>query len=268
MPPRDGAPSAHPELEPIRPESPPDDLSGHGHRQLIGVFGLSLPVLLYVVAAWRPTPGMGRWSPLSSISAYYYSGSIAIFTGILVALALLLVTYRGYANDYRHVDRAVAVFGGIAAFCVAFFPTVAPFDELTLAWWTPRTRTMHYAAAAVLFTTFAVFALVLFPHSDPSKGKLSLRQKLHNPRNWFYYVSGMAIVVCVALTVIAARRDESIFVPEAFALAFFALSWLTKGRADRTALALAQRAMPTMKRRPPPDSRPSAQDGVPSASPS
>src|SRR5690606_26152835 len=100
-----------------------DDLSGHGHRRLIGIFGLLLPLLLWLTAGSRPTPAVEAWELLDSISAYYYTGAVAIFVGILVALSLLLVTYRGYANDRGWLDRGVAITAGVAAFGVAFFPT-------------------------------------------------------------------------------------------------------------------------------------------------
>jgi hypothetical protein len=83
--------------------SRPDDLSDNAHRQLIGYIGLVLPFLLTVIAVTRD--GIGRWRNLESISAYYYTGAVAAFVGMLVGLALFLFTYRGYANKYNRADR-------------------------------------------------------------------------------------------------------------------------------------------------------------------
>jgi hypothetical protein len=212
--------------------SPPDDLSGHAHRRLIGVFGLLLPFILVWAAFFRPTPLFPTWPPASSISAYYYSGGVVIFTGILVALALLLVTYQGYENDFRKWDRRVGIAAGVAAFCVAFFPTGAPYDLPAPPWWTERMRVYHYVAAGVLFVAFAVFAIVLFPHTDPEKKKTTLSDKLRDPRNKLYYFAGAMILLSIAWAFWAGRRGDPIWLPETIALAFFALSWLVKGRIE------------------------------------
>jgi hypothetical protein len=100
-----------------------DDLSSHLHRQLIGYLGMTLPFLLWVIAGWRPTEGLPRWGLLTSVSAYYYTGSVAAFVGILVALAAFLVTYRGYKNEQNRRDRIAAIIASVAAIGVAFFPT-------------------------------------------------------------------------------------------------------------------------------------------------
>jgi hypothetical protein len=84
-----------------------------------------LPPLVYLIAGWRPTQGLTPWQPLSSISAYYYTGAVAALVGILVALAVFLFTYRGYDNEYSRLDRAAAIIAGVAAVLVAFFPTGA-----------------------------------------------------------------------------------------------------------------------------------------------
>jgi hypothetical protein len=86
-----GTPPAHPAYR-------PDDLSDHAHRQLIGYIGLVLPIILIIIAVDRD--GAEKWRELDSISAYYYTGAVAAFVGMLVALALFLFTYRGYRNKY------------------------------------------------------------------------------------------------------------------------------------------------------------------------
>ena len=104
----------------------PDDLSYREHRLIIGSIGLLLPVLLYLIAGLRPTKGLTDWTVLDSISAYYYTGAVAVFVGMLFALALFLLTYRGYVGVAA--DRIVGRVGGAAALVVALFPTSAPGD--------------------------------------------------------------------------------------------------------------------------------------------
>jgi hypothetical protein len=102
----------------------PRDLSQQTHRRLIGVLGFLLPILLYLVAGLRPTAPLPRWTFLDSVSAYYYTGAVAILVGVLFALSLFLFSYPGYENVIA--DRVVGRVGGAAALGVALCPTTAP----------------------------------------------------------------------------------------------------------------------------------------------
>ena len=204
----------------------PDDLSGDAHRRLIGWIGLLLPALLVVIAIERD--GLARWRSLESISAYYYTGAVAAFVGMLVALALFLLTYRGFDNPYHKADRAVAIVAGLAALAVAFFPTAAPADVPTLAWWSPSTGVIHHISAVVLFAMFAVFALWLFRlRRDGSTETTGWRNKV-------YIACGLAIVACIAWAGYNGVTSREIFVPESVALVAFSFSWLVKGYAVET----------------------------------
>lgn len=134
-----------------------DDLSGDAHRQLIGWIGLLVPALLVAIAIERD--GLERWRSLESISAYYYTGAVAAFVGMLVALALFLLTYRGFGSPYQKADGALAI---TAVSRHWFFPTEAPARVAPLAWWTRTSGVVHHAFAIVLFAMFALFALWLF----------------------------------------------------------------------------------------------------------
>lgn len=206
-----------------------DDRSDNAHRQLIGYIGLALPLILWVIAGWRPTGLSARWRPMDSISAYYYSGAVAAFVGLLVALALFLITYRGFDNKYGWVDRLAARIAGCAALLVAFFPTSAPDGFPKLPWWTPSNRAVHYIAAIVLFSMFALFCLWLFrlTASDPPPPD-------KRRRNGIYVVCGIVILISMTWAGVAGWKERPIFWPESLALIAFAVSWLVKGRAPRT----------------------------------
>lgn len=221
--------------------SPPpstDDLSSHAHRQLIGYIGLAMPILLVVISAFRPLHGVDRWELLDSISAYYYSGAVAVYVGLLVALALFLFSYRGYGNAYHAADRVAAVVAGVAALFVAFFPTRPPEVVTTPAWWTEVAGILHYASAIVLFTMFAVFSLWLFRKTKkgekPDAGK--------RRRNRIFLTCGIIIVASMLWAGFNGATDRPIFLPESTALIAFAVSWLTKGYAHRT-IAEAAKSM-------------------------
>jgi succinate dehydrogenase/fumarate reductase cytochrome b subunit len=217
----------------VRPDpARPDDLSGDAHRRLIGWIGLLLPALLVVIAIERD--GLARWRSLESISAYYYTGAVAAFVGMLVALALFLFTYRGFDNPHHKADRAVAIVAGLAALAVAFFPTAAPAGVPPLSWWTRSTGVIHHAAAIVLFVMFAVFALWLFRLRKDGKTETT------GWRNKLYLACGAAIVACIAWAAYNGYTGREIFVPESIALIAFSVSWLVKGYAVEALVSKAR----------------------------
>jgi len=223
--------------------SRPDDLSDNAHRQLIGYIGLVLPLLLVLLAIARD--GVARWGSLESISAYYYTGAVAAFVGMLVALALFLFTYRGYENAYNWADRLAAKLAAVAALVVAFFPTRAPEGVFALTWWTPRTGILHHVAAVVLFALFAVFALWLFRLT--AAGEKASADKLW--RNRVYTLCGLAIVACILWAGYNGMSGKPIFMPESVALVAFAVSWLVKGYAHTTIASAARSLLGSRKQR-------------------
>jgi hypothetical protein len=213
-----------------------DDRSTNGQRQLIGYVGLLMPLFLILLSQARD--GMERWRNLDSISAHYYSGASAVFVGMLVALALFLLPYRGYDNQYNWADRWAARVAALAALVVALFPTAAPQGVQALSWWTQTTGILHYAAAVVLFSAFAVFALWLFRLK--ARGEAAAPDKLW--RNRVYLLSGVVIVASMLWAGYNGYHGRPIFWPESLALFAFSVSWLVKGYALGT-LAGAARAL-------------------------
>jgi hypothetical protein len=227
-----------PPFEPLFHATHDDDLSSHRHRVVIGALGAALPLLVWLISWLRPAhPALAE--PLSSISAYYYSGAVAVFTGILAGLAIYFFTYSGYDNAHRWKDRTTAVIAGIAAIGVACFPTIAPAPPLELPWWRPYLGTIHFFSATALFGGFIVFALFLFPKSRHRRGE---RPSAKKARNVVYYVCGLTMLVCMIIAGIRSRQGHPIFWLESVALEAFAVSWLVKGRAHWTAKQLLHRA--------------------------
>jgi hypothetical protein len=222
------------------PDRETDDLSTHAHRQLIGGVGMVFPFLIWLIAGLRPT-GEYPWIPQTSISAYYYTGAVSAFAGMLIALSLFLFTYRGYDNKYYRRDRVAASISGAAAVLVALFPTSAPSDMLAPSWWAPRTGAIHLFSAAVLFGSFIYFSLIQFPMSSVEKGKPLPRDK--RVRNAIYISCGVAMAVCMVWVFYASFIGAPIFWPEALALEFFAISWLVKGRAYTTVVVAGRKSL-------------------------
>jgi len=218
------------------------------HRRLLGWIGLLLPALLVFLLIFRD--GWARWDSLNSISAYYYTGAVAAFVGMLVSMSLFLFTYRGYeGKPYHRADRLVGIIAAVAALGVAVFPTGEPMGVLRLTWWQPWHGWAHYGCAVVLFAMFAVYALVLFrltPTGPGGKMSLSIRG-----RDLVYMICGVLIVVSMLYAGYAGFfADGEIFWPESIALIAFAVSWLVKGKAlAETAKAAVGRVKSAMKPR-------------------
>jgi len=196
---------------------------------LIGYLGLLLPLILFGLAGLRPTPGLPRWETLNSVSAYYYTGAVAAFIGVIVALALFLFTYRGYKDD--RADRVAGSAGGLFALGVAVFPTSPPGAASAPSWWSSTTGTIHYVSAISLFVVFIIFSLWLFRKTKVPKGEELPYDKRW--RNRIYLICGIVMVAGVLWAGSSFFTGAAIFWPETMALSAFAVSWLVKGYAYR-----------------------------------
>jgi hypothetical protein len=216
-----------------------DQLSLRAHRRIIGTLGLLMPALIYLLAGVRPTPGLARWTPQWSVSAYYYTGAIGVFVGVLFALSLFLFSYQGYKGV--KADRIVGAVAGLAALIVALFPTAAPTGLFPPPWWNDATAVVHYVAAVVLFGSFIVFAMWLFRRSDKPTRRERSRDK--NFRDDVCLVCGLVMIVCLLWAAIAKRAVAPIFWPESIAIVAFAVSWLAKGEAHTPMIHAAKKLM-------------------------
>jgi hypothetical protein len=194
---------------------------------VIGYLGLALPILLVQLVRLRPNAATDNWYG-GSISAYYWSGAVSLFVGLLAALSLFLLTYRGYNNDSHKYDRGAAIIAGVAAAVVALFPTTPPSGiEPGLTWWADWIKVTHAVAAITLFSMFAVFSLWLFRKTAPGEQPSADKKR----RNAIYLLCGIGILASMTWALVAGLARQSIFWPESFALVFFAWSWLVKGQA-------------------------------------
>lgn len=219
------------------PKDSPDDRSSYLHRQFIGWLGASLPLLIHLIAGHRPTKGLEDRALFTSVSAYYYSGAVAVFCGVLFALAVYFFTYQGYSNDFGLLDRVMAWIAGTAAVIVALFPTKAPISRVEPDWWVTAIGGIHVGAAILLFAAFTVFAVFLFPKTSIPKPPPSWDKTL---RNCVYYACGATMIISIGWALFAFVKGKPIFWQEVCALEAFALSWLTKGRADETLFAVVR----------------------------
>ena len=127
----------------------------------------------------------------SSISSYYYTPMRDVFVGTMCAIAVFMMSYKGYERK----DGLAGVLACIFGVCVAFFPTTPDSDP------TSRQKLVgyiHLISAALYFLTLAYFSLVLFTKTD--KSKVCTRRKLQ--RNTVYKICGYSMLLSLCLIVV------------------------------------------------------------------
>ena len=215
------------------PAKDPAVLSYLALRQAVGIIALALPLALIAGAILITPLATGTWpNPLfqGSISDYYWTPMGNFLVGALCAIAMFLMSCRGY--DIQ--DEIAGYLACGFALGVAFCPTTQPGKahptsfENSLGW-------AHEIFAAVMFLVLAYFCLILFrkssPESSPTPRKLQ--------RNTIYAVCGWTIVGCmVVMTSLhiplvgqLTRNINMLLIFESISLEAFGLAWLTKGEA-------------------------------------
>lgn len=201
-------------------------------RKAIGLLGIGLPILLILIALFP----FFKTDIQESISEFYYTNLREIFTGILCAVGLFLILYKGYGNKkWWRNDRLLTNISGGMAFGVAFIPTdsavhsraasftMIPYD---ISW----LRFLHYGCAAFLFLSFALLSIFAFTIGQNKTESLSM--SMWN-ENRIYRICGIAIIIFIGLIFISNWLflfDYSTLVFEALSLFSFGISWLIKGR--------------------------------------
>lgn len=209
-------------------------------RQLIGLLGIALPVILTFGAKY-----FGHCNEAQpSISHYYYSIMHIVFVGVLCVLGGFLITYRGKSKFENNISNLAGVF----AFGVAIFPTKfegfkgvggksCQFIQLTTANeknFVPNyVSYLHFGFATLLFICFVIFCLKIFQELDDVKQSAKKER-----RNTVYKICGYIIVTSIlsigAITLYNHKTDSDIWPDyiywfETTSLIPFGISWLLKG---------------------------------------
>jgi putative copper export protein len=206
------------------PPALPQDTLVHSYlflRRAIGLIGTALPFVLIIGNLL-----VGSGEVLSSVSGYYYSELRDVYVGSMCAVGVFLLSYRGHGR----VDDITGNVAAAAAVGVALFPTT-PSGQLTRS--DEVFGVLHVVCAAVFFLALAFFCLVLFTRTEKARP-----QRRRVQRNGVYVVSGIVILVCMALLVVfgwlleaEARSLHPALWLEAVATLAFGVAWLTKGQA-------------------------------------
>jgi hypothetical protein len=200
-------------------------------RKAIGLLAISLPVSLIIL----PLIPIFRTSIQNSISYYYYTNLREVFTGVLCAVSLFLIRYKGFEDPkFWKNDNKMTNLAGIMAMGVALVPTnpnccsekiytIIPFCINFLG-------VLHYLFATVFFVVLAIISYVIFTIGQKENNDIPL--SIMNENN-IYKGCGIAIIFFAALIPVFDILNffpKATLVLESLALTAFGISWLVKGR--------------------------------------
>ena len=195
-------------------------------RKLIGILGMVLPFACLLggsLLLCKPV--------MDSISAYYHSNVRDLLVGLLVGVALFLMTYRGYEKR----DTLVAILSGISGLGIAIFPCASRIDPSSAVGvfrlTPPLAGYLHYGSSALFFILLGINSLFLFTIGNEKRWS-----KRKSKRNIVYRTCGIIIFASLVTLLILSiiLGDDLIktiwtFVFETVMLLSFGVSWLVKG---------------------------------------
>lgn len=222
--------------------------SDYRMRKLVGILGLSLPVLLPI----------GASEFLASISHYYYDTlSSLFFIIILSAFGLFLISYKGYTKDEdseQISDDFLTNIGGLAALIVVFVPTTCigstsqtikalcetcdvPLFGHSLT--TPNT--IHLVSAGIFILCMGWMSKYKF-----TRGSKSMHNKIYKHCGNVVFISVALLIVGIILEKLEVNffiNDYYVYIFETIAVFAFGTSWLVKGKAIENLVEIKNRMM-------------------------
>ena len=239
-------------------------------RALIGAIAILIVPVVYIGNWLIFTRHLGdcfgpnRGIP-GSLSAFYYTHMRNLFVGAMCALGIFFAAYRGYSKwDNRFTNVA-----GLAAICIALFPTLPPPKLFFTASnrcgpVTPITyhlsphqsayRWVHVVSLVVLFTMVFLMVLVQFTKTDKPVGERQPANsenligkiaawwtglfKVKQPkkrRNKLYVICAGGITLSALLAIAGPSFDNTapwLLIAEVGAFWSFGIAWYVKGAAS------------------------------------
>jgi hypothetical protein len=206
-------------------------------RMLIGVIGLSLPIMTWAGTALLPD---GHWSTVrAAVSDYYYSGMREYFTCSLAVIGLFLIAYKAFR---RMLENYLTMAAGFAVVLVAFFPTEPPsgtavgHDSIQAAFDPTPVGKVHLVSAIIFIASLALISYFF----GEREGKRDPRPGHRSPAFWKWLHRGCAAAIVVACAFFAVRKlfhpdlggwvdSHDVWLTEVVSVYAFATSWLFKG---------------------------------------
>jgi hypothetical protein len=195
-------------------------------RRLVGWVAIALPFAVLIGGKV-----FERIPILDSISQYYYTSMRDVFVGLLCAVGVFLLFFRGVSKQ----DVILAITVGAAVICIALAPMDPKYSDVITARFPAFNDTVCYVnrgplkfhdpVSAVFFGLISYMVIFRFPLTKEES--ITPQKKW---RNLIYVVCGVSMAVCVVLIAIQLKRDGSIFWLEEIAIGMFGIAWLAKGQ--------------------------------------
>ncbi len=211
--------------------------NGRTLRRIIGILGMSLPLLLWLFLYLTTA----QIEVLESISHYYYTRSDGPFLIIIGIMAIFLIIFKG--PDL--IDFILSSLAGICAFLLLLFPTQTFVSSLpndlysysnTILPINESRELFHYITAGIFLSSLALMSIFLFTKSDCKKRD---RTPMKRFRNRIYIVCGIVMILSLALIPLGSngiiiseeyyRVNNLTFWMETTSVEAFGFSWLVKG---------------------------------------
>lgn len=214
-------------------------------RTAIGIFALLLPTILIIGGFFLEPKNLA----LPSLSDYFFSPMRDVFSGGLIMIGGFLMFYKGYETPFGITsDNFLTTIAGILLIFVTFFP-IAGCDQTfctlpqKIVSQTISTK-IHNIAAISFFSISSYLCIINFRMTSK---KSYNKDKRH--RNKIYLYCGCIIALCVVLLITEfiisykfatfhkwSNSIALVLSLETICIWAFAISFLTKGRADKALL--------------------------------
>lgn len=192
-------------------------------RLIVGIVAFTLPLIV----KYRSS------TPLTSISASYYTEARDVFVGFLFIIASVFFAYNGYSKREAWISKV----GALAAVLAALNPTACDTCVSDMKSY------VHGIAAFVLFASIVYFCLGPFSKSAKDKKDKALQEGKQKDANEAQQrlvvykicgtVSGVCMLAAIAAKFIPVAAGRALYVTywaEYVSMWAFGIAWLVAGR--------------------------------------
>lgn len=189
-------------------------------RAFIGILGMILPWLsligAVIVAKTNGFPD-AFWENLSISATYYVTPPLV---GVLTAASVILMCYKGY--DWR--DHAVTALSGVFGAMIVIFPCKCAISGDVVGFFqlpANVSHIIHCVSAVTFFVLLSINSMFLF-----TLGESNTKNK--KIKNVIFRICAVGMLCGLVLIPLPVEFPAKVFICEAIALTFFAVSWLVK----------------------------------------
>jgi len=194
----------------------------------LGVMGFLMP-LLSMGFALAFGGDFNQPQFLTSVSATHYSNAYLLFEGLLFAMGVIMLLYRGYDN----VDRLLFIIVGIGSLLLVLFPCYREggiYRNFVMV--SPEVaHQVHFIFSIVVFVGYAFIIGFRFTKRNKKIKKLSHQKKR---RNILYIICAILIAASVVIGYVGKNMlniEMALYIGEFIAFWAFSFAFLAKGGA-------------------------------------